>query len=71
MGAAGRWKDRISEFWIFPAWRQLRLAGAKTPPGAKMQLVGAIRDSAIRSAIRSSAIHSAIRRIKGRRLGVY
>jgi hypothetical protein len=28
-----RWKDRISRFWIFPAGRQPRLAGAKTAPG--------------------------------------
>jgi hypothetical protein len=36
MGAAGRWKDRIFEFWIFPAGRQLRPAGRL--PEKKLQL---------------------------------
>jgi hypothetical protein len=35
-----RWKDRISRFWIFPAGRQLRLAGARTAPRGKTQLAG-------------------------------
>jgi hypothetical protein len=35
-----RWKDRICRFWIFPAGRQLRLAGRRRLPEGKMQLAG-------------------------------
>ena len=35
-----RWKDKISRFWIFPAERQLCLAGRKRLLEGKMQLAG-------------------------------